>query len=44
MQAGPNGTIKEEEVQNEESQDLRSGIDHEEEVQLEIPHDLRRGG
>jgi hypothetical protein len=36
-EAGPNGTIQEEEIKTEESQDLKSGVAQEEEVQLEIP-------
>ncbi len=41
---GPSGIAQEEEVQTEESQDLRSQTVHEEEVQPQIPHDLRRRG
>jgi len=35
--AGPSGTTQKEEIQIEESQDLRSGAAQEKEVQLNIP-------
>ncbi len=41
---GPSGTTYEEEIQIEESQDLKSKVIQDEEVQPKIPHDLSGRG
>ncbi len=43
IEAGPNGTTQEEEMQIEKPHDLKSGIVQEVDIQTEKPHDLKGG-